>query len=55
MEQKNEIYLDWNLVERIFADEQRKLKRVAYKRNKIYNIKAWIYTILKYKCIERKI
>lgn len=77
MEQRNEIYLDWNLVERIFVDEQRNLKRVAYKRvcnienaedivqntmesicrsvykrNKIYNLKAWIYTILKYKCIE---
>lgn len=71
------IYMNWNLVERIFLDEQRNLKRIAYKRvynienaedivqntmesicrsvyrqNKIYNLKAWIYTILKYRCID---
>ena len=71
------IYMDWNLVERIFIEEKRNLKRIAYKRvynvenaedivqntmetictsvykrNKIYNLKAWIYKILKYRCID---
>ena len=75
--ENNYINLDWNLVEEIYNDKAKRLKRIAYRRvndieiaedilqntmetickkvdkdNRIYNIDAWINTILKYKCIE---
>ncbi len=75
--EKNYINLDWNLVEKIYSDKVKRLKRIAYKRvndievaedivqntmesickrvnkdNKIYNLDAWVYTILKYRCID---
>lgn len=73
----NSIKLDWNLVEDIYLNQYKHLKKVAYRRldskekaedavqdtmevicknvnkeNNIYNIDAWVYTILKYKCLN---
>ena len=75
--ENNYINLDWNLVERIYIDKAKRLKRIAYRRvndveiaedivqntmesickrvnkdNKIYNLDAWVNTILKYRCID---
>lgn len=71
------IKLDWDLVEKIYIDKAKRLKRIAYKRvqnievaedivqntmesickivnknNRIYNLDAWVNTILKYRCID---
>lgn len=71
------IDLDWDLVEKIYIDKEKRLKRIAYKRvndieiaedivqntmesickrvnknNRIYNLDAWINTILKCRCID---
>lgn len=76
-DENNYAELDWVLVEKIYIDKIKILKRIAYRRinnkelvedvvqntmelickrvgkdNKIYNLDAWIYTILKYKCID---
>lgn len=75
--ENNYIELDWDLVEKIYVDKAKILKRIAYKRvhnievaedivqntmesickivnknNRIYNLDAWINTILKYRCID---
>ncbi len=75
--ENNYINLDWDLVEKIYIDKSKRLKKIAYKRvndievaedivqntmesickrvnkdNKIYNLDAWVYTILKYRCID---
>ncbi len=77
MMENNYINLDWDLVEKIYIDKSKRLKKIAYKRvndievtedivqntmesickrvnkdNKIYNLDAWVYTILKYRCID---
>ena len=75
--ENNYIELDWDLVEKIYVDKAKMLKKIAYKRvhnievaedivqntmesickivnknNRIYNLDAWINTILKYRCID---
>ena len=75
--ENNYIKLDWDLVEKIYIDKAKRLKRIAYKRvqnievaedivqntmesickivnknNRIYNLDAWVNTILKYRCID---
>lgn len=77
MMENNYINLDWDLVEKIYIDKAKRLKKIVYKRvndievaedivqntmesickrvnkdNKIYNLDAWVYTILKYRCID---
>ncbi len=75
--ENNYINLNWNLVEKIYSDKAKRLKRIAYRRindieiaedivqntmesickrvnkdNRIYNLDAWVNTILKYRCID---